>query len=150
MNSNWQEVMKNAISEVLETMFFIALEYREQEQPFPSEYEEAGIPLYSKKANRRMNIVFRATLPFATTLASNLLAKEDSEVSLEDVRDVMQELVNMAAGSCAAEAGDSEWEIGLPFFGHRPDPQATYLARIWLLESGEPVGMTLLEQQSTH
>jgi CheY-specific phosphatase CheX len=108
--------MRDAISNVLETMFFLSPEFSEgrnlrafQQWPF---FLESSITIASKV--RALRLVFRVTKEFAGTITANFLGVEQEEVPLEEMEDTLKELANMVGGDCLVRLPADNWELGIP------------------------------------
>lgn len=121
MGGAWQSAMKDAISEVLETMFFVMVDFEEDaelDRPY-----ECGSRIQLRNGERRVEISFMATYSFARTITANLLAMDEEEVEAEDLDDMMKELANMIGGNFQARIEESGWLLGIPAIestGERP------------------------------
>ncbi|MCK8602399.1 chemotaxis protein CheX [Desulfoferrobacter suflitae] len=114
--NQWQMVMKGVISELLETMFFMSVDFESS--------AVAVAPLYALESQvelvRNMQTVtvhLCMTRPFALVAAANFLGVEEKNVAWKDVEDVAKEMTNMIAGSYKLQLDDSEWSLGIPSIG---------------------------------
>lgn len=114
MDGNWREVMKAAISEVLETMYFtdVAFQHKASSETFWG--WEAAIEMRSSDASAVVGLSLGFAESFARELAANMLGLDPDGMPDEDVRDALQELANMVAGSCLVLLGPEKWRLGLP------------------------------------
>ena len=114
MDGNWLEVMKAAISEVLETMYFTDVVFQQKAPSEPFRGWEAAIEMRSADARDEVGLSLAFEESFARELAANMLGVDPDGMPDEDVRDALQELANMVAGSCAVLLGPEKWRLGLP------------------------------------
>jgi len=97
-----ESAMKRSISEVLEKMFFLPVDY-----PKTSEQEWAGLCRQGKFMIAKL--AFKGTfsgyflffLPeeMTTSLAAGFLGEEEHQVTMENRADTVKEIVNMIAGN---------------------------------------------------
>jgi len=115
MRQEWLSAMKSAISEVLETMFFIVVDFGGAAGPSstPCSYQ-SRIDLVSQQQGAR--ITMRFTAPFALALSSNFLSKDEGKVPEEELKDVLKELTNMIGGVFKGhiDKGSTVWFLGIP------------------------------------
>ena len=114
MDGNWLEVMKAAISEVLETMYFTDVVFQQKAPSEPFRGWEAAIEMRSADARDEVGLSLAFEESFARELAANMLGVDPDGMPDEDVRDALQELANMVAGSCVVLLGPEKWRLGLP------------------------------------
>jgi len=110
--------MKRSISEVLETMFFLSVEF--------SDMAVAGDLPYSEKdriAATRLNFSgpfsgsFVLFIPedFAVALAANFLGKDKESISSKNVTETSKEIINMIAGNTFAILDDQVvFDLNIP------------------------------------
>jgi hypothetical protein len=108
--------MRDAISNVLETMFFLVPGFEEiqsteayQQRPF---FLESSITMASEIQNLRL--LFRVTRDFVTLITANFLGVGQEEVSIEEMEDTLKELANMVGGDCLARLPSNSWKLGIP------------------------------------
>ena len=106
-----EQMMKDVISEVLETMFFAMVEFDECEPGRPFDYE-SEIHLVSDK--QRIAISLRVSGEFARMITANFLGIEEYQVNEDDLEDSLNELANMVGGGYHAHINDPAWQLGLP------------------------------------
>ena len=112
MDFNWQQAMKSAISEVLETMFFVLIDFASQgSTPLACRY---GSKIQLSSESRTLEISFRAAESFARMITANFLSKHEDEVVSEEMEDVMKELANMVGGNFMSRIQDEGWQLGIP------------------------------------
>jgi hypothetical protein len=105
--------MKDAISEVLETMFFVMVEFEGDASQEPSYSYQSRIRLLDE-AKSPIDIVLRVTEGFARTITANLLGKNEPEVETVDIEDTLKETTNMVSGNYIGRISNSKWRIGIP------------------------------------
>ncbi len=116
--------MRNSISDVLETMFFMALDYPETDielwQP------KSGKILASKldfKGPFSGQIIFFIPEKTAASLAARFLGMDEDKISHEHVTETVKEIVNMIAGGTFSNYDANEvFNLGIPEFA---DPDTT-------------------------
>lgn len=142
MDFEWKPAMRDAISEVLETMFFVMVNFGGPAFPADLCAYASGISL--SNAGGQMNIAFALTAPFATMITANLLGVSDGEVSVDDLQDAMKEMANMVAGNYQARTSEARWQLGLPFvIPAAPLPDGIG-AQLFFSCFGEPAGVVTL------
>ena len=114
MTISWQPAMKKAISEVMETMFFVLINFVARKSTTPA-YTYGAKVLLSNGA-QRVEIVFRVTESFARMITANFLSKREDEVVAEEMEDVMKELANMVGGHYMGQIQNEGWKLGIPRF----------------------------------
>lgn len=114
MDGNWRKVMKAAISEVLETMCFTDVGFQAEVSGEAMEGWEAYIDVYPVSEGLRCRLRLSFVEGFARELAANMLGMDSENLDDDQVRDAMQELANMVAGSCVVLLGPDNWRLGLP------------------------------------
>jgi len=96
-----REAMKDSISEILETMFFMPIEFPEADE-LTQIKGPAQAPFLSAKLAYQGPLsgtfFVLAPKPLVEELAANLLGLEKEEVGSEDVEATLKELLNMVAG----------------------------------------------------
>ena len=112
------QAMKRSISEVLETMFYLPVEF--------SDTAEAGDLLYSeidRMSAIRLNFsgpfsgafVLFVTEEFVTALAANFLGNDKDNISSQNVTETSKEIINMIAGNTFAVLDDQAvFNLGFP------------------------------------
>ncbi|SPF43730.1 hypothetical protein SBDP1_470016 [Syntrophobacter sp. SbD1] len=112
MALEWEQTLKDVISEVLETMFFAMVEFGESGgRELPFEYE-SEIHLLNHKG--RICISLRVSEEFARMITANFLGVEENQVDDDDLKDSLKELANMVGGGYHALKNDAEWRLGIP------------------------------------
>jgi hypothetical protein len=140
--------MKDAISEVLETMFFVIVEFEGDASTYKPCCCQSTISIRSED-EKQTNIIFRAVEDFARTLTANFLGKTEDEVFPEDLEDTIKELTNMLGGSYVSRSTGRQWRLGIPHFekpdGHAVQEEALGIPLFWF---GEFVGEIVLQPSS--
>ncbi|GLI33545.1 chemotaxis protein CheX [Desulforhabdus amnigena] len=137
--------MKDAISEVLETMFFVMVDFPPAEKKTNQSYCESRI--YLRQNRKRLEIGLQLGEGFAKMLTANLLGKHELEVNADELQDAMKELANMVGGSYLARLADGNWQLGIPQFVSMLKEERTFPAQISLSFFGEYVGEVHLSSE---
>lgn len=118
MQKIWTKALKDSISEVFNTMFFLVpvgepgLAGEVAEQPAEGWYEGS---LAVKRDDDLVTFHIWAQSGLARALAANILSSEPEDLSLADVLDAYKEMLNMVAGNVlTAVDADGQWRMGLP------------------------------------
>lgn len=110
--------IKDAISNVMETMFFSIPEFIDSSGDLFGEdrrlYCESSIELRSEDSEHEIRI--QATKEMALMVTANFLGVYESEVDAGDLEDAMKELANMVGGDYLARIAPIRWQLGLPQF----------------------------------
>ena len=106
--------IRKAISEVLETMFFLSIDFEDQAPEGRFWLCEARIPVWVE--NGEMNVALRMVEDFARMAAANFLGVDDDRVEDGEVADVVREMANMVGGVFIENAGDSSARLGISTF----------------------------------
>lgn len=114
MQRTWQETMKDAISEVLETMFFTPVEFAGALPPQP--HFDCGSIIFMTKDDITHEAAVYFVGPYARMITANLLGKMDEEVNHEEIADAIKELANMVGGSFIFQGGLKDFKLSLPDF----------------------------------
>ena len=112
MNLEWEPVLKDVISEVLETMFFAMVDFEDMESADQLFDYESEIDLVNH--NGRMAIHLQVSEAFAKMITANLLGIEEDEVNDDFLEDSLRELANMVGGGYHAHMNSTEWQLGIP------------------------------------
>ena len=113
MRSQWREVVKDTISEVLETMFFTMVDFDENGGQTGGPYDfESRIVL--SKEDEQATISFRIAGPFGRMLTAGFLGLKEEQISADDMEDTLKELANMVGGGYLARVGQEKWKLGIP------------------------------------
>jgi CheY-specific phosphatase CheX len=138
-------VLKEVISEVLETMFFAMVDFSRSGEGDRSFDYESEINLLNY--NGRTSISLCVSEAFASLITANFLGVEENQLTDSDLKDSLKELANMVGGGFHARVNGVGWQLGIP--------------RVWRLESegtdevqaadrlvfdyfGEPAGFALI------
>ncbi len=111
MAQEWEQVLGDVISEVLETMFFAMVEFEECGPGRPFDYE-SQIRLINHKG--RIVISLRVSEEFVRMITANFLGIEEYQVKDDDLEDSLKELANMVGGGYHARVNDPDWQLGIP------------------------------------
>ncbi len=112
MASEWEPVLKDVISEVLETMFFATVEFEQcGRMDHPFEYG-SEIDLFNREG--RIVISLQLSEEFAGTITADFLGVQPGQIKEDDIEDCMKELANMAGGGYHARINDADWQLGIP------------------------------------
>jgi hypothetical protein len=122
MASEWEQVLKDVISEVLETMFYSMVEFEQFEPPdHPFDYK-SEIDLLNHEG--RVVISLQVSEGFARMITADFLGIGENQVKEDDIEDSMKELANMVGGGYHARINDPNWQLGIPM--------------AWKIEPGAP------------
>jgi hypothetical protein len=108
----WKPVLKDVISETLETMFFTMVEFQDCEPGDPCFDYECDIEL--QNPGGRIAISLQLREEFARMITAAFLGTGEDNVKEEDLRDSMEELLNMVGGGYHVRINDGDWVLGLP------------------------------------
>jgi hypothetical protein len=116
MMPQYSTVMRDAISNVLETMFFLVPAFKENEnlkdsQPNPF-FLDSSVTITGERQHFRLLI--RATRAFVTIITANFLGVGQEEVVVEEMEDTLKELANMVGGDCLSRLPPDNWKLGIP------------------------------------
>ena len=111
MALEWEQVLRDVISEVLEAMFFAMVDF-EEGGPVRSFDYESEIHLLNHKG--RIAISLRVSEEFARMLTANFLGIEENQVKDDDLEDSLKELANMVGGGYHARINHPDWQLGIP------------------------------------
>lgn len=146
MKPKFHNEMRDAISNVLETMFFVAPLF-EEEGHAPCQFTpyrfEARIGMVGDSES--YEISFRSTEGFARMITANFLGLVEEVVTTEQMADAMKELANMTVGDLLTRGGDwSRMKLGIPSIesdeaGDGKDVRGGELFRLQLSCEGEPL-----------
>jgi CheY-specific phosphatase CheX len=112
MISGWQEVLKDVISDVLETMFFSMVEFGDC-GPADGGFD-FGSEIQLLNHTGRTAISLRVSEIFARMITANFLGIEESQVTDDDLSDSLKELANMVGGGYHARIKEAGWRLGMP------------------------------------
>jgi CheY-specific phosphatase CheX len=108
----WEPVLKDVISEVIETMFFSVVEFQDCRQGDRSFDYESEIELHNHQG--RTVISLQLSEEFARTITAGFLGIEEDQVKDEDLLDSIKELINMVGGGYHARIEDVGRQLGIP------------------------------------
>ena len=117
----WEAVLKDAISEILETMFFTMVEFQDCGRGDRCFDYESEIELRNQEG--RIAISLQLSEEFARMITASFLGIEENQIKDEDLLDSMKELVNMIGGGYHVRISDAAWKLGIP--------------RVWKIEPGQ-------------
>jgi hypothetical protein len=107
-----EQVLKEVISEVLESMFFAMVEF-EGCGPGDGPFDYASeINLTNHKG--RIAICLRVSEEFARMITANFLGIEESQVHDDDLKDSLKELANMVGGGLHVRSNYADRRLGIP------------------------------------
>jgi hypothetical protein len=135
--------MVKAISEVLETMFFVSVDFAEWHPPSHACYCDSKVLIYDHK--QIIDIRFRLAAEFAKMAAANFLGLDEEEVQDEDLADVMRELANMVGGDFLGRLGGGQLQLGIPSFEPFEGKMDTVPSKVELSFMGDFAGVVLWE-----
>ncbi len=144
---SWVELTKDAISEVMETMFFNVVEFVGDEDNLTDNLATSHIELESPDV--RLMLMVKFDVEFAKQVTADFLGLIPEEVEESDVEDCMKELANMLAGSVIARSG-IKFVLKLPVYGEPEPPDGDYTcSETPLFVFGSRVGtLTVCERAS--
>lgn len=138
MITQWEPILKDVISEVLETMFFALVEFEEGGAQ-PSIDYESRIRIYNHAG--RIEISLRMNGEFARTITANMLGINEDRVEEDDLQDTLKELTNMVGGSYHARMKNNEWRLGIPEARQIVNGESgSEKSGLYFSSFGEPVG----------
>ncbi len=123
----WEPVMKDVISEVIETMFFSVVEFQDCERVDRSFDFESEIEL--RNHDGRMVISMQLSEEFARMITAGFLGIEEHQVKDEDLLDTIKELTNIVGGGYHARIDDVGWQLGIPVVWKAGASNATQVAQ---------------------
>jgi len=107
-----EQVLRDVISEVLESMFFAMVEFEECESGDGSFDYASEIHLTNHKGH--IAICLRVSEEFARMITANFLGIEETQVSEDDLKDSLKELANMVGGGYHARTNNEDRHLGIP------------------------------------
>lgn len=111
---NCQGPMKKAISDVLETMFFLSIDFEDRSPEGELLLCEARIPVWLE--NGGLTVSLSLVEDFARVAAANFLGIDEDRVDDEEVADVVREMANMVGGGFIENSGAPAARLGIPTF----------------------------------
>ncbi|MHC1745237.1 MAG: chemotaxis protein CheX [Syntrophobacteraceae bacterium] len=106
--------MVKAISDVLETMFFVSVDFADWHPPAHARYYDSRIKLYDQM--QIIDVRFRLEADFVKMAAANFLGLDEEQVQAEDIADVMRELANIVGGDFLGRLKRDRLQLGIPSF----------------------------------
>jgi len=118
MEKIWTKALKDSISEVFSTMFFMVPEEEpsvlESIDPQDMEGWLHG-QLDMSLADKTVRICIMTPPELARELAANILSLEPGDLSTDDMLDAFREMTNMVVGGLLTIVDkESQWRMGLP------------------------------------
>ena len=119
MKKNLMTAMKTSISKVLETMFFLPLEFPEKEVEAATFLNAGKDEMLAVKLNYRGDFsgYFVLFVPggLARSFAVDFLGTDDESVSMDQVGEVAKEIANMIAGGTFSHYDDNAvFQLDIP------------------------------------
>lgn len=118
MENEWIRALRNSISGVFSTMFFMVPEW-DPELVLKVGPQKAG-GWYEgwvdfERGSRSLRVLVWAPPDLSTELTANIMAVDPQGVDNEQILDAFREMLNMVAGSLlTAMDPDGQWKMGLP------------------------------------
>jgi hypothetical protein len=112
MTIPWKPVLKDVISEVLETMFFAMVDFEDGDAGDESFDYASQICLFNHTG--RMEISLSTSHRFAKMITANFLGINEDQVGEDDIQDSLKELTNMVGGGYHVRTSNTEYELGIP------------------------------------
>lgn len=110
--------MKTSISEVLETMFFLPLEFPDEvnpEQLWGPQKEEPVVGKLTFSGLFTGDLFFFIPRNLAVSLTGSFLGEDEASVSEDHVTETVKEITNMIAGSTFGNYDDQAiFDLGIP------------------------------------
>ncbi len=110
--------MKTSISEVLETMFFLPLEFPDEVNPqemWGAQKEEPVVGKLTFSGPVAGELLFFIPKDLAVSLTGSFLGEDEASISEDNITETVKELTNMIAGSTFANYDDqSVFDLGIP------------------------------------
>lgn len=118
MENNWSKALKDSISEVFSTMFFMVPEWEPVVEPELAASEAQGWLEGSLEVTRqKIQIGLWVWCPrsLAAELAANILAVDPPDLDETMILDAYREMINMVAGGLLTTVDpQGQWRMGLP------------------------------------
>jgi CheY-specific phosphatase CheX len=155
MNPQCQTAMKDAISKVLETMFFATALFEDADEPktgedLPYQYE-SRINIHGDR--KVITLFCLSSDRFARMITADFLGVKEDQLSLQEIEDAMKELANMVAGELASRLGEELWRLSIPAFEEMKGAAKQYpgksMASIRLLDDDGPLALALCRWDDT-
>jgi hypothetical protein len=141
----WEQVLKDVISDILETMFFSMVEFGECGSG--DRLFDYGSEIHLLNHTGRTAISLRVSEKFARMITANFLGVEESQVDDDDLKDSLKELANMVGGGYHARTKDADWRLGIPEvwkIGPESEETTQGAAELGFTFFGEPVGSAVV------
>jgi CheY-specific phosphatase CheX len=135
--------MAKAISEVLETMFFVSVDFADWHPPSHACYCDSKILICGHK--QIIDVRFRLAEGFAKMATANFLGTDEEAVQTEDVADAMRELANMVGGDFLDRLGGNQLQLGIPSFEPYEGEMESVHSKLELSFMGDFAGVVLWE-----
>lgn len=145
MSFESQAAMRDAISEVIETMFFVPVDFENEDASTLVSEHQSSISLYGKGC--RLDVAIEVSDSFAKLITANFLGLDEGAVTHDDIEDTMKELANMVVGNYQSRLGAGIWELGIPATG-RPTGLQVGATSLLFGFLGEPSGLVILRCDS--
>ncbi|MDY6986641.1 MAG: chemotaxis protein CheX [Thermodesulfobacteriota bacterium] len=117
--------MKTSISEVLETMFFLPLEFPDSERGddlWGSEKSHGVMSKLSFSGPIEGYFVLFVPEDVALSITGNFLGTDEKSVSQEEIEGTVKEIINMIAGSTFCNYDDQAvFSLGIPVVVHESE-----------------------------
>lgn len=118
METNWSSALKDSISEVFSTSFFLVPESYPDPPEMAHQMSADGWfegYLDFTRSGEVVRIWVWAPENIAVELAANIFACDPEEVDTEQVLDAYREMINMVSGNLLTVVdAESAWKMGLP------------------------------------
>ncbi len=118
MQKTWTKALRDSISDVFSTMFFMVPEEAPSLEQIPpaggsQTWVEGWVDMQGPEGQAR--VLIWAPVELARELGANILSLEPDELSEEDMLDAYREMLNMVAGNHLTLVDDQgNWRMGLP------------------------------------
>lgn len=139
--------MRAAISEVLETMFYVSVDFEDEAASSLVCVHQSSVSLNGE--GRRLDISFEVSDGFARLITANLLGMDEGAVTADDMEDTMKELANMVVGDFQTRLVNGVWEMGIPATGVPGRGGKGREAGLIFGLLGEPSGVVILQCSSS-
>jgi CheY-specific phosphatase CheX len=108
--------MREAISNVLETMFYFVPSFLEHQQGQSRQMDSLslGAAITITGAHHCLKIELMSTHAFARIITANFLGIGEDEVNQEEAGDALNELLNMVSGDFLTRLPGDNWVLGVP------------------------------------
>ncbi len=118
MQKIWTKALRDSISDVFSTMFFMVPEEApDLEQSLAREAERSWVEGWvdMEGPEGKARVLIWAPVELARELGANILSLEPGELAEEDMLDAYREMLNMVAGNHLTLVDDQgNWRMGLP------------------------------------